>query len=239
MCIAILNNGSKISREHFRNSLENNSDGFGMAYIEKNTLKVFKSLSTNFNTLYQKYSDVFKKTESPILLHFRISTGGGVNLENCHPFYIHKDLVMVHNGIIGGYGNKKENDTRHYIRDILTKFETKELMDNVSLKTLIERDISGSKFVFFDSLGNFNILNEKAGHWDNNNNWFSNNTYKFSYYNTEFVYKPTSQSFDNYGKCESCLEYGTVKHIDTLKSYVCKDCEEFYKDEINELKVWH
>jgi predicted glutamine amidotransferase len=239
MCIAILNNGNVISEEHFKNSLKANPDGFGMAYIEKGKIKVFRSLSDNFKSLYGRYLKVYNSNEYPIMLHFRISTSGGVNLENCHPFYISKNVVFCHNGIINNWGTKTMSDTRHFNRDILSNFSDKDLIHNKSLTELISGYIDFSKFIILDNNGDFNIINEDLGHWDNDNNWFSNKSYLTSHKFDKGWYKELNEfdNIDNFGKCESCLEYKTVNYDSLFKTYICSECSTYYEDtSIN--KIW-
>ena len=238
MCIAILNNGNIISENHFKTSLMFNPDGFGMSYIENGKLQVFRSLSSDFKSLYARYKKVFNSTQYPILLHFRIGTSGGINLENCHPFYINKESVFCHNGIIDNYGSKNMSDTREFNRDILSKFSSEDLFSNEALKELISTYIGYSKFILFNNKGEFTIYNEDLGHWDNDNNWFSNKSY--------LPYKQSDKGWDkhikvdvglnNFGKCESCLEYNNIEYNIDYKLDICNECAEFYSN--NEFKKW-
>lgn len=235
MCIAILNNGNIISEDNFKLSLKNNPDGFGMSYIEGNKLCVFRSLSADFKGLYARYKKIFKSSNKPILLHFRIGTSGGINLENCHPFYIDKETVFCHNGIIDNYGTAIMSDTREFNRDILSAFNSKELFNNIALKELISTYIGYSKFILFNSAGEFVIYNEDLGHWDNNNNWFSNSSYlpydsKITKYSKTFKSDELSP-LDTFGKCPSCLEYSTLSFNEVYKIELCNNCLEFYRHE--------
>lgn len=246
MCIAILNNGNQVSRESFKESLLNNPDGFGMAYILEGQLMTYKSLSKNFNKLYNKYLSVFKETKSPIVLHFRIGTSGKNDLLNCHPFYVNKGLIFCHNGIIKGLGSTKlnESDTREFNRTYLSGFTTFDLFNNEALKGLIEAYIGHSKFIFLDQSGNFKIFNEGLGHWDNNNNWFSNYSYvpysppakkdkgKFVEIDwDEYEYSKGEDLNSSLNRCDGCLEYGLLEYSQEFKAPLCKDCVEFLTNE--------
>ena len=113
-----------------------------------------------------------------MLIHCRIATGGKIDTHNSHPHVINDTCVMIHNGIIHNLPSEKDNsDTVIYCRDILSKFSTDDLMHNEGLKTLIQRDIgAGNKFVFLNNLGEYVIINEKAGNWKDGV-WYSNYSY--------------------------------------------------------------
>lgn len=245
MCIAILNKTEKITLSEFSNSLESNPDGFGMAYILAGKIYIYKSLSLNAKKLYNEYSKVYDKTEKPIILHFRISTGGGVNLDNTHPFHINKNLVFAHNGMIKGYGTKTENDTRHFSRDILEKITENDLFNNQAIQSLVENAIGYSKLIFLNSKGDFKIYGEKLGHWSQNGNWFSNDSYKAceipenpywenwygkskTSHSTKFLSAKTKQVYE----CDSCgQDSANLKYLPDYHIWACGDCKQWYDAE--------
>ena len=87
---------------------------------------------------------------------------------------------MIHNGVldIDVPNNSKLNDTRIYINNYLMNFTTFDIMNNTALKNLIEFSIKGNKFVFLDNEGNYNIMNEQAGTWENGV-WYSNSSHSY------------------------------------------------------------
>src|SRR6185369_9475158 len=101
MCIAILNKTEKeLSKKTLKTCWRNNNDGAGLLYVENGELKVFKEL-TNFKTLFREYRRILEEIKPKyIVLHFRIATSGGINIENCHPFLVDEKLGFVHNGVI-------------------------------------------------------------------------------------------------------------------------------------------
>ena len=120
MCIiAIQPVGQYISKKTLKNCWENNNDGAGLMYVENGKVTVKKEL-TDFNKFYQykKYAD---KLNVNIILHFRISTSAGINIENIHPFKVNNDLYFCHNGVlnISVPVNSKINDTQIYNNTIL------------------------------------------------------------------------------------------------------------------------
>lgn len=112
------------------NMWHNNPDGAGFmyakksnVYIEKGFMKL-KSLKTALRGLEKKVDIV----NTPVILHFRITTSGGTSPENCHPFPITEKLPLLqmrkskaplavaHNGIIDIKPSQKDiSDTMEYI----------------------------------------------------------------------------------------------------------------------------
>lgn len=224
MCIAILNLSEKVSKSNFKNSLQSNPDGFGLAWVDSKGIQVWKSMSFDVNKLYRKYESVYDSNHiGAIILHFRISTGGGVNLENTHPFHINKDLIFCHNGMIKGYGTKRENDTRHFGREILSRISEKDLFNNSAIQNLIEERIGHSKLIFLNSSGDSKIYSEELGIWEMDGNWYSNNSYR-SY---DYWY---GDEDENKGLCEACnLPSNNRKYLTEFNSFVCEDCADWYK----------
>jgi predicted glutamine amidotransferase len=180
MCIAILNTkGATLKKELLHNCWKNNGDGAGMLYInDHGMMEVFKEMK-DFNAFYDKYTEVkHMYGKRNIVLHFRISTHGGVTESNCHPFMVHQDLGFVHNGMIYNVPDSKiHSDTYMFNESILKKLKEGFEYDD-DILDMIEMYIgSGSKLIFLNAYDDWAIVNEKAGHW-NMGCWFSNSSYK-------------------------------------------------------------
>lgn len=185
MCIAILNNNPEaIDEQTLINCYEGNRDGQGLIYATNGQLKTYKTL--DINQFLTTYYEVRKAIKTPIALHFRMATHGNINLENCHPFLVNKNLAFVHNGIIPKYGNNNYSDTYCYNEQRLKKLQNNFLKSRF-IREFIAKEIgSYSKLIFMDNNSNYTIINEEAGIWDNDN-WYSNSGYKYSsnYYYTD------------------------------------------------------
>lgn len=210
MCIAILKPGSiKIPESYLINSYQNNSDGCGFAYIRTDLLGIPKLVvekTMDFNIFLKKYNRAFKNNpESHFLIHFRIATHGTVDKFNCHPFKINKNLAFIHNGVITGLELCKERSDTQVFNDTVLKKLPKEWEKNKSISKLIEKFIGVSKLVTLDINGEYNIYNEKLGHW-NEGCWFSNKSY----------IAKTTVVYNNFYKAPA-IEYG-------FESYYCEDC---------------
>ena len=178
MCIAILNNRNTISKKTLKTCHQNNPDGMGMAWVQAGEIKYFKELDS-FKVFYSKYRKVRESTRGPILLHFRISTGGLLDLNNCHPFKINKTCAFMHNGVIPDYSGYQDNftDTVHFNAEVLQQFEDPfRAVQQPGIKRLIQDVIGYSKLVFLNHVGETFIINADLGHWIGEN-WYSNKSY--------------------------------------------------------------
>lgn len=241
MCIAILNKGKIVSKSNFENSLESNPDGFGMAWIENNQIHTFKSLSTKSEELYQVYKDAFLRTDKAMFLHFRITTSGGSNLFNTHPFYINNNLVFMHNGIIPKLGTSTLSDTQEFNNNYLKKIGGRQIFNNDAIRELIAERIGHSKLVFLKSDGSHTIINPHLGIFEKDGNWYSNNSFETCRYSFDYDkwanYKPKAKVKTGstlYQKCNSCLQIANnVEWDNVVQSNICLDCKQFYQGRID------
>ena len=177
MCIAIMKSANKkISKSTLRRCYDANPDGAGFMYAEDKQLVVNKGYFT-FKEFYKEYKP---HGDKQVLIHFRIKTHGPIDKDNCHPFLVNSGLGFIHNGIISGYGSNTKSDTIEFNESILQKIVSKHgnnsLFDDPMVE-LIENVIGYSKLVFLDRHGNYTIMNEKKGNW-NDGVWYSNMSWK-------------------------------------------------------------
>lgn len=184
MCIAILNTPNvTFSKSLIRNCWDNNGDGAGLIYTDtkRKTLHTFKELN-NVEAFYAKYIDVRRKhPKSKIVLHFRISTSGGVNVTNTHPFSVNDALAFVHNGVITELNgiDKHRSDTNLFNERVLKNLPNG-FDQNETIAKLIGKYIGHSKLIFLNALNQALIVNSGLGQEDPAyaGCWFSNSTYK-------------------------------------------------------------
>ena len=187
MCIAILNKSNQLSRKTLKNCWDSNDDGGGIMFVRDGVLNVFKQPNTSptdFDALYLAYATAFRHRDkhTPIVLHFRIATHG-MTPDFLHPFLVTDTLGFVHNGILAGLGTHEYSDTA-FLRDMLRELPTP-MTGNVQglvgpqiMLMMLHKFIgAGNKLIFLDNTGDFEIINEEAGIWDDGN-WFSNSSYK-------------------------------------------------------------
>jgi predicted glutamine amidotransferase len=130
MCIAILNNGKKLTRKELSNCWVSNDDGAGMLYIDNGKLAVFKQpnhdgfnvAGRDFDNFVNEYDRVYtmsKASNNPVLIHFRIATHG-LDPAYLHPFLVSDNVGLIHNGIIYGYGTRDVSDTAEFAQELAT-----------------------------------------------------------------------------------------------------------------------
>lgn len=199
MCIAILKpKGMDISKEILQTCSEANPDGMGFAYIDKDRMYIKKFME--FDEFYKAFKKV--KNKSTMLIHFRIATHGKVELDNCHPFFLNSRMALIHNGVISGYGDKeKKSDTRDFIDRVIGNISWKQ-WKNPSFRELVGKSIGYSKLAILDITGDYYIINEDKGYWDNGI-WYSNKSYepkkKVTYITYPTTTTNTSKDYDPYG----------------------------------------
>lgn len=188
MCIIIVNKEGTLEKSIFKNCFEKNNDSAGFMFSNNGELKMYKTMNS-VNGLYNKYLKVRETNNLPIIIHFRIATGGKIDMNNCHPFYINDDLGFCHNGIIDlPWEIKNHCDTVCFNEAILKELH-EDFLTNKATKELLSKYISWSKLAFLNKDGKFTIINEEKGHWSKDDkNWFSNNSY--------VKYEPVKTSYD-------------------------------------------
>ena len=107
MCviISIPNKANVPTKEVLEQCETRNKDGGGIAWIKNNQVHWHKGV--NLEAMLACLPEI--PNESPIVMHFRIATAGGVSPELCHPFPVTEDApvalaghgasVLFHNGV--------------------------------------------------------------------------------------------------------------------------------------------
>lgn len=202
MCIiAIKKSGVKMpSDDTITTMWTNNPDGAGFMYAKDGKVyieKGFMQLDSLLKRLHQ-LAGCLDVTETPFVLHLRITTHGGTSPENCHPFPISNnvsvlqkpsmptDVGVAHNGIIPITPRPKISDTMEYIVTQLAyiKRYCKQFYLNKNCMKLIENAIH-SKMVFLAADGTITTI---GSFQDHEGVLYSNSSYEprvsFSYYDT-------------------------------------------------------
>lgn len=245
MCIAILKPYDKtISESTLRQCATRNPDGCGFAYCEGGKIYIKKFM--DFERFLSSYKEVENK--SNMLIHFRIATHGKVEVDNCHPFKLNSRMALIHNGIISGYGDRNSlSDTRDFIDRVIGKISYK-MWKNPSFRQLVKDAIGYSKLAILDISGDYYIVNEESGIWDNGI-WYSNSSYK-PYTpikkaepiktSTEIIQKENTPSstpavVDEVNilyKCGTCNKEFKTSQWEELDDCKCPYCGSFYTEDI-------
>jgi predicted glutamine amidotransferase len=230
MCIiAIQPKNFIIDENTLRNCWDNNNDGAGIMYAIDGKVIVHKELSS-FRK-FMKHKEYVDSLNVNCVIHFRISTSGKIDKNNIHPFKVNEHLHFCHNGMldIDVPSTSLINDTQIFNNGLLRSLPLG-FQKNDGIMNLIKYSIGNrNKFVFLDSMGEFYIVNEDAGMWDEGI-WFSNSTYQYSY--KTYSKKSTFSDFDlwDINECEACQ---CKTHSDSLvmntewDMLLCKSCNDF------------
>lgn len=237
MCIAIVKPKDKvISKERLKICCDANPDGMGFAFCKNDNVYIMKYLN-DFEKFYEDYSKV--ETTSPMLIHFRIATHGGVTIENCHPFALNNNMALIHNGVISGYGDKeKKSDTRDFIDKVIGNISHK-AWRNASFRELVGKAIGYSKLGILDTKGNTYIINEDKGYWDDGV-WYSNKSYEpkvvttkksSATSNSDYHYDWYSdKKYKSHFRCDKCNKNFTIDGYSYYSK--CPDCGSWSCDNI-------
>ena len=171
MCIiAIKQAGIKMpATTTIENMWHNNKDGAGFMYTKDGNVHIEKGLMTlkDFKAALKRLEKTIDVVNTPIILHFRITTHGGTSPGNCHPFPISEKLPLLqmtkckaplavaHNGIIDIKPSQKDiSDTMEYIITQLAPLYQlkKDFYRQPAGKKLIYNAIK-SKMAFLDAAG--------------------------------------------------------------------------------------
>lgn len=241
MCIAIYKPvGKELSEAVLKTCFHNNNDGAGFAYISTDyhgvkrvKLKKFMKFD-QFYTAYKRATDT--APDSPFIIHFRIGTHGEKTVYNCHPFYVDKNLVFIHNGIISGVGTDvKKSDTQLFNDKILKKLP-KGWESNEAIQELIADYIGYSKLIFLNVSGEVYIVNEKKGNW-NDGIWYSNESYKERKYTPHTTYNSGRYPVTTYRNKWWEVSFHTVETCNFCNSAKPLRSLTVYKDVDNPLDV--
>jgi len=178
MCIiAIKQAGIKMpATTTIENMWHNNKDGAGFMYTKDGNVHIEKGLMTlkDFKAALKRLEKTIDVVNTPIILHFRITTHGGTSPGNCHPFPISEKLPLLqmtkckaplavaHNGIIDIKPSQKDiSDTMEYIITQLAPLYQlkKDFYRQPAGKKLIYNFIR-SKMVFLDAAGRIETIGD-------------------------------------------------------------------------------
>ena len=184
MCIAIAKTiHAALDRDVLQRCFERNPHGAGFAVAKDNQLIVEKGYF-NFDEFWENFNAI--QHGVPAIVHFRYASAGEINPRNCHPWLIDKNHAMIHNGTLWGFvcDNSELSDSGLYTKLVLRPIFRKDkgFWKTKHGKFLLSEPLGErNKMIILSNKGEFSILNESAGEWDNEiekNIWYSNDGYK-------------------------------------------------------------
>ena len=225
----------------------NNPHGFGFAVITPNGIVTGRGMSSK--KVIKQFLEVRKQyPDSYAMFHARFATHGVKNEDNCHPFRVPNthDTYLAHNGIldINISAGDRRSDTRIFAEDTLPAMGGVTALDDDHVWAMVSKWSTGSKIVIFTldpaAKETCYIINETAGHWDDEGMWWSNSTYKQSTWGS-YLGTPSKSSAValNHGgydeEWESCAHCLSQPEQDSNPYYcemcfTCYDCDGMYQD---------
>lgn len=235
MCIAVYKpmGVNFPSKRTIRACFNNNPDGAGFMVATGETVEISKG--------YMGFTEFWKELrasrerygeDKAYVLHFRISTQGGVRQDCCHPFPLSSemsdlrklrtssDIGVAHNGIISltsSYGKGVDySDTMSFITEYLSLIiKDRDYYKSKETLKLIEK-LCGSRLAILDKTGHCELVGD--GWRADNNVWYSND----SYHERKTVVK-TTWSYPTWG-------YPSISKIDDELDDLYEDIYSKYED---------
>lgn len=197
MCIICAKNkGIEMpSWDIIENMWYNNTDGAGLMWVEDGAVRISKGYMKyeDFEAELNRLGERLDLKETPVVMHFRITTHGGTKPENCHPFPItdqigllqklrcNTDVGVAHNGILSFTPRKGISDTMEYIATQLAiiKKMNRKFLKHDYLMQLIKNATEGSRLCFLDKYGK---IYTTGNFIEDNGILYSNGNYKSTYF---------------------------------------------------------
>lgn len=228
MCIiAIKPAGTKMPAQEVRENMwYGNPDGGGYMVATGRDVVIQKGFMklSEFEDALKAEGDL---TDKAVVMHYRITTHGGTNKQNCHPFPISNnvniitkpvcrtDIGVAHNGIILNVTPRKGvSDTMEYIMSQLSHMKK---IDRFFYKkpewlALVE-DAIDSKMVFLDKHGHFTTIGDFN---EDNGVLYSNNSYKASHYKGHYSTLDSAYSWDLWDGDSDSYDWIRLADLDDL-----------------------
>ena len=206
-------------REEFIiNCIENNRDGFSMAWNENKTLYNFQTL--NPEKALQKYKELAARLDpdkSAMIFHARIATHGNVTLSNCH-CSIEDAVAFAHNGILSIAATKGRTDSQTYFQDTFLKIKKaygiKAAYDNA------RKVIGASRFAFLRPNGDLILMGDWVSFCD-----IPKGTAHFS--NTSFQRR---SYFRDFMRFDHIVDRGRFHRLPTIRNIAADMGEDLEED---------
>ncbi len=196
MCIAIYKpQGTAFpNKKTLERCFKRNPDGAGFMVAKGDEVEIHKGFM-GFRSFWKTLRDARTKygDDKAYVLHFRISTQGGVRPDGCHPFplsgkmqdmrklYANADIGVAHNGIIeltSSYSRHPldYSDTMEFITEYLSLIiRDREYYKEQATLTLIEK-LCGSRLAILDGAGHCELIG--SGWEEYEGVWYSNSSYR-------------------------------------------------------------
>ena len=220
MCLIIQTDKPKqLSTRLLETAYENNSDGFGVMFVNKGKLHTHKIVPKTFKDI-EKIWDKYKSMDIPMGIHFRFATNGDTNKSMSHPFQVlsrakgdDRDMWVMHNGpqLPTPMIDSNKSDTHQFVKWVLRPqlSANPNLLHNAEWQEMIEDLIGTDKLLFLDGkTKEFVIFNRDEGTDMENVGWLSN-TYSIqptSYGKRDKYYDDKTDTIKDVSDSKWCYE---------------------------------
>lgn len=158
-----------------------NPDGYGWAIVAHGRIISHRTMDAS-DGVDSFVAARAANPDGPALWHARIGTHGGRTLENCHPFTVADNPLVVvgHNGMLPISTRCGRSDTRVFASEMVRVSD----LDSPGAMYWLERWAEGSKLVFLSAdpstVHPLYIVNESDGHWLESEPgvWYSNDSHE-------------------------------------------------------------
>ena len=237
MCIIMYSpSGKSISENCIKNAFENNPDGGGIMWYDKNGNVHYKKGFDKVDDLVRFYNSL--NPDLPRAVHCRIATSGKISTKTCHPFPIVEKIsnmgnasglalngALMHNGIFSRYTptggmNCDYSDTMNYTAQVIFPLVRSHCIKNEGVINLLQ-DMTSRVLLF---LPKFQIM--RFGTWVENKEegfFASNSTYE----KRTYAYSRAPYYYGSYGWGDD-YDYGYYTNHKTQMSPVVKDVSTTY-----------
>lgn len=170
MCLILLKPaGMRLPRMLFKNVFEKNKDGFGFMYYDTEQQKIVweKIVTDNWEAHYDLY---LPHEAHEICLHWRYGTHGTKDFENAHPHVVKDgELMLMHNGVISGYGGYNVKDSASDTVEFLDKtlrpicdenLDTASIVANKGFRHLLGKAVGDSNKLMLLTRQGFTMINQ-------------------------------------------------------------------------------
>lgn len=108
--------------EAIQNSVDNNPDGFALAYNHGGEIVTYKTMSAaRFIAKYRRLAATIDPSTTAMIIHARIATHGAKGLKNCHCWKSFAgeaaEMAFAHNGILSVPNRNGMTDSETFLRD--------------------------------------------------------------------------------------------------------------------------
>lgn len=236
MCLLLVASpNSTPKKQQLQTAACNNPHGFGYAIITPDGIITGRGMSSR--KMINKFLAARKQyPNSYAMFHARYATHGVKNEDNCHPFKVPSEYptYLAHNGVLDIHINAgdRRSDTRVFAEDVLPAMGGVRALDDDNVWQMVSKWSSGSKIAIFTldpkASDMVYIVNEKAGHWDNDGIWWSNSTYCTKYYPT-YTSPSYADKYDDNGEPMGVEELSACKICEAVpyedaNPYYCEMC---------------